>query len=127
VKIPNQANRRTRLAILLIGIVVVADLILGIYHLTHGGGWVSGTIELFFACLIAASVYMFYKTRIGRNSVAKYNRYHVASLGMISTIALTLLILSLYHFTHHGFTSGIIELILAIIWATIGFLIVNLI
>jgi hypothetical protein len=118
--IPDQAVQRNRLTIWLISIFVLVDFTLSVYHFTHGGGWVSGAIELFFACLMAALAYMVFKTRLRRESAAQYNNYRVALLGVISAVALTLLVLSVYHFTHQGLPSGIIELFLSGILVTSG-------
>jgi hypothetical protein len=120
VKIPEQAAKRIRWAICLICLFVFFDFTLGIYHFTHGGGWVSGTIELFFACLITALACLVFKTRLRRESAAKHNNYRVALLCVISAIVITLLVLSLYHFTHQGLPSGIIELLLSGILVTGG-------
>ena len=35
-----------------------ASIVLGIYHLTHGGGWRSGITDLLFAVLLMANAYI---------------------------------------------------------------------
>ena len=119
---PIQSRPRIRLAIILIGIFVFWAFCLGIYHTTHGGGWRSGTIELFLAVLFGTLAYLVYRTGFKKYSPAGFKRSRVTLLSVIGPVALFLLIISFYHFTHQGLRSGIIELCLAIILSTIGFL-----
>jgi hypothetical protein len=107
---------------ILLGIVVLADCTLGSYHLTHGGGWVSGTIELSFAVLLVTCAFIFGRSRPKNNPRPGHDRYRTALFVIIGVLVTVFLILSGYHFTHHGLRSGIIELLLAIILSAIGFL-----
>ena len=97
---------------MLIGIFLLFDFSAGIYHTTHGGGWVSGSIELFFGFVISGLVYLYW-TKQGRWSQGSLDRYRITLTGIAGAIALTLLYFSVYHFTHQGLRSGIIELMLS--------------
>jgi hypothetical protein len=122
VKITKHAILRTRLALITTGIFLLCDFILGIYHFTHGGGWVSGSLELFFGCVIGGLVYRVFRTRKRKDLL---NRYRTAFIASTGAIALTLLVLSIYHFSHQGLPSGIIELLLAGVLAASGWLIIS--
>lgn len=123
-KIPNPKNNRLKLTFVLIGIFCLVDITLGTYHMTHGGGWVSGTIELFVACLVFTLTLMFYRSTQNEGS-SKYNRREITLLAVNGVMALTLFILSIYHFTHTGLLSGIIELSLAAILVIFSLLLLN--
>ena len=118
----NQTHPHLRLAIILIGVFVFMALCLGIYHCTHGGGWRTGTTELFFAVLMASLAFLVYRNRSTKESEAKFRLYRKILWGIMGVIILTLLIFSPYHFTHNGWRSGIIESTLAVILAVIAFL-----
>jgi hypothetical protein len=117
-----RANHAIRLALIFIGIFVLAALILGSFHLTHGGGWRSGVVEIFFACLLAALGGLIYRSQRKGDSPAGRG-YLVALLITNGVIALVLLTLSAYHFTHNGIPSGAIEIMLAAILTAIDVLI----
>jgi hypothetical protein len=116
--------KNNRLKFILIGIFCLVDITLGIYHVTHGGGWVSGSIELLIVCLVFILTLMFYRSPKTERSL-KYNRLMITLLALYGAIALTLLILSIYHFTHLGLFSGIIELSLAAILIIFSLLLLN--
>ena len=113
---------RFRWAIALIALFLVFDLILAFYHSTHGGGWRSGVTELCFAILVGTLVFQAFKAR-GRGLIVKYRRYSIALRIINSIIAVILIFLSIYHFTHDGLRSGIIESTLAVVLAIIAYLI----
>lgn len=50
-------------AIIINIIVAVASCSLGVRHLIHGGGWRSGTVELFIAAILISVVYTTYIKR----------------------------------------------------------------
>ena len=118
----DHSRPRIRMALILIGLFVFWALCLGIYHITHGGGWRSGTVELFLAALFGILAYLVYRNSFKKYSPVGYKRSRIAMLSVIGPVALLLLGLSVYHFTHQGLRSGIIELSLAIILSAIGFL-----
>jgi hypothetical protein len=66
---------------------------------------------------------MFYRSRQKEGAGVKYSHLDITLLTVNGAVSLLLLILSVYHFTHHGLTSGIIELLLAIILIAINLLI----
>jgi hypothetical protein len=123
-KISNQKYNRLKIIFVLVGIFCLIDIILGTYHVTHGGGWLSGSIELLVACLVFTLTLMFYRSPQTKGSL-KHNRRAVTLLAVNGAIALILLILSIYHFTHLGLLSGIIELSLAAILAIFSLLLLS--
>jgi hypothetical protein len=106
---------------LLIVVFVLVDFTLGVYHFTHGGGRVSGSIELFIAVLVGTLAFRFARRR-SRGEDSSAARYRRALLAVFALVVIALLILSPYHFTHHGVPSGSIELTLAVVVAAIGLL-----
>jgi Co/Zn/Cd efflux system component len=118
------ASYKNRLAALtLIITFIVVDIVLGFYHLTHGGGWVSGSIELLFSVLMGMAGTFILNWKQKENSAENsYSYLRIAKI-IISLIALVVLILSIYHFTHNGFPSGIIELVMTMLLVTILYLI----
>jgi hypothetical protein len=99
-------NRRT--ALTLLSVFICIDAGIGFYHLTHGGGWVSGVTELLFAILAGIAGYLTVLNSI-KGETKQSGRRKQAGLYMLSAITLVVLILSIYHFTHKGLPSGIIE------------------
>jgi multisubunit Na+/H+ antiporter MnhB subunit len=112
-KITNKTDKRIKTATILTGIVIFFALCLGIYHITHGGGWRSGTAELFFACFIAALYISVYQSNRRHDSPARYRRLWMVMFVIFGLMAGILLILSAYHYTHQGWRSGTIELAIA--------------
>ena len=112
-KITNRTDKRIQTATILTGIVIFFAFCLGIYHVTHGHGWRSGTAELFFACFIAALFFSVYQSNRRHDSPAKYKRFWMFMFIIFSLMSGTLLILSAYHYTHQGWRSGTIELAIA--------------
>jgi hypothetical protein len=122
----NQYDRkRVRLASILVSVFVIGACFLGSYHLTHGGGWRSGVAELGFAILVAILAFGFHQIRPKVNNLAQGRYLHVAWLIVIWGLALVLFILSLYHFTHQGLPSGIIEMTFTFMLTAIGFMTLN--
>ena len=89
--------------------------------MTHGGGWRSGVTELCFAALVGTLVYLAFRAR-QESSPAKYRRFSLALVIINIIIAVILLFLSVYHFTHEGLRSGIIESTLAVVLSIIAYL-----
>jgi peptidoglycan/LPS O-acetylase OafA/YrhL len=112
-KITHQSDKRTRTATILTGIVVFFAFCLGIYHITHGHGWRSGTAELFFACFTAAIFFIVHQSNRRHDSPARHRRFWMVMLVIFGLMAATLLILSAYHYTNQGWRSGTIELVAA--------------
>jgi hypothetical protein len=113
---------RVTWAILLIVVFVLVDFTLGVYHLTHGGGWVSGSVELFIAVLVGTLAFRFARRGTRGKNPSGAARYRRALLTVFALIVIALLILSPYHLTHQGIPSGSIELALAVTITAIGLL-----
>jgi len=122
-----QAKYRMRLATALYCILVLAMIVLGSYHLTHGGGWRSGTTELCLAVLSLILAWRVYKIRHEGEARVGHGKFKTALLIIILLVVVLFLTLSAYHFTHNGLRSGIIELVSAAILTTLGVLIRGLI
>jgi heme A synthase len=122
-----QENRKFLLAKVLIGVFLFIDITLGMYHITHGGGWVSGSVEMLIACTIVFLSHKVYQTRLSNNPKNDGRQYSVVLMGTLAVIAITLLVLSIYHFSHNGVTSGITELLLSVILTTAGLMVASLI
>jgi len=124
-----QIKYRMRLATALYCILVLAMIVLGSYHLTHGGGWRSGTTELCLAVLSLILAWRVYKIRHEgeAGAGAKHRTFRMVLSIIIFLVVVLFLILSAYHFTHDGLRSGIIELVSAAILTTLGVLIRGLI
>jgi hypothetical protein len=109
-----------RLASFLVSLFVTGACFLGSYHLTHGGGWVSGTAELCFAVSAGVLAFGFDQVGLVRRRAAPNRVILTAWLTLIWGLAVVLLILSIYHFTHQGLPSGCIELFFTLILAATG-------
>jgi hypothetical protein len=96
----------------LIGIAVAVfflDIILGGYHLTHGGPG-SGRIELSFAPIFVALIVV---ALVGRSRQEQSPGWKIARLSVIGVFVLAALLflgLAVYHFTHEGARSGGMEI-----------------
>lgn len=101
-------NHYRRTALILLGVFICIDAAIGSYHLTHGGGWVSGSTELLFAILAGIAGYLTV-LNCSEDKTKQSGRRKQAGLFILSIEALVVLILSIYHFTHKGLPSGIIE------------------
>jgi hypothetical protein len=109
-----KSHRLRRVTTTLVAIVATLCLSVGIYHLTHQGLH-SGVTE------IGLSVFLCYLTfRVYRSGVstAKSGWFHRALSVTIGIISGVFLFLSIYHFTHQGLPSGIVELGMASLLAT---------
>jgi hypothetical protein len=95
----------------LLGVVIVLDLGVGIYHLTHQGLG-SGIMEFILASLLLTTIYFFFvfHTQHIGDSVMMFDRYRKAGLAIIALAASVVLVLGIYHMTHEGLRSGVIEL-----------------
>jgi hypothetical protein len=99
-----------RTAGILLWVFICIDAVIGFYHLTHGGGWVSGSTEILFAVLAGTAGYLaMWNSNQNRK---RPGCRRLAGLFILSVEALVILILSIYHFTHNGLPSGIIEAVM---------------
>lgn len=114
-------SRLRRVAIPAFGLVGALDLGVGIYHLTHEGTG-SGITEMVLVVLLFAAAYLVLHTRQKSGPVIELSRSRKIGITIISLMAGTYLVLSIYHFTHHGLPSGIIELCMASLMATVAYL-----
>lgn len=120
----NPTSRLHRLAMALLGVVIILDLVESIYHLTHQGLG-SGVTEFILAILLLTTVYFFFvfhPQHIG-DSVTMFNRYRKAGLAIIALAASVVLVLGIYHLTHEGLRSGVIELSMTTLLAISGYLV----
>lgn len=106
---PDRSSRLRRVGLRVLTAVLVLDLAVGVFHLTHEGV-VSGVIQLIFGGLLVAAAYLIF--RAGRSAGSK-RRSRRAGVAMIAVMASVLFYLSFYHLTHEGLPSAIIELIMA--------------
>jgi uncharacterized membrane protein YiaA len=120
-KKPDPIGRLRQVAIPVIGLVGALDLGVGIYHLTHQGTG-SGITELILAVLLSIGAYLILQTRQKSEPVIKLSRFRKSGITIIALIAATFLVLGIYHLTHHGLPSGIIELCMTSLLATIVYL-----
>jgi hypothetical protein len=120
----NPISRLHRLAMVLLGVVIVLDLCVSIYHLTHQGLG-SGITELILASLLLTAIYFFFvfHTQHIGDSVLVSNRYRKAGLAIIALATSVVLFLGIYHLTHEGLRSGVIELSMTTLLAISGYLI----
>jgi hypothetical protein len=119
----NPISRLHRLAMALLGVVIVLDLGVGIYHLTHQGLG-SGITEFILASLLLTTIYFFFvfHTQHIGDSVMMFDRYRKAGLAIIALAASVVLVLGIYHLTHEGLRSGVIELSMTTLLAVSGYL-----
>jgi hypothetical protein len=121
------SKSRIRLAAVLYGILLLAMIVLGSYHITHGGGWRTGTTELCLAVFSLILAWRVYKiVRSGELKIG-HRKFKTFLLVIIFAAVVLFLIFSAYHFTHDGLRSGIIELVSAAILITLELLIRSLI
>ena len=117
---PTPSGRWRQTTLALLAVVVLLDLVESIYHLTHRGLG-SGITELVLALVLVTSVYLTFHARQRRDSVAKSTRQ--ASLYVIAAAASVVLCLGVYHLTHQGLRSGVIELSMTGLLVILGYLI----
>jgi hypothetical protein len=120
----NLLSRLHRLVMSLLGVVIVLDLGIGVYHFTHQGLG-SGTTEFILAGLLLTTVYFIFvlHTQHTAESMMAFRRYLRAILAIIALSASVVFYLSIYHLTHEGLRSGIIELSMTVLLAVSGYLI----
>jgi hypothetical protein len=111
-----------RTAGILLWVFICIDAGIGFYHLTHGGGWVSGSTELLFAILAGTAGYLAVWNS-DQDKLKQSGRRKLAGLFILSIETLVVLILSIYHFTHNGLPSGIIELVMTLLLVSVVILI----
>ncbi|MBI2831259.1 MAG: hypothetical protein HYX79_03275 [Chloroflexi bacterium] len=114
--------RLNPLAVTLFVAILVLDLVAGIYHLTHMGE-VSGITELVMAVLFIRIIYPVLPARHGEALPEKSARSVKVALWIIAAAAAILLFLSIYHLTHEGLPSAIIEFSMTVMLGGLGYLI----
>jgi hypothetical protein len=124
----NQLNNKSeqncfrRTGLILLGFFILIDVTLGFYHLTHGGGWVSGSTELLFAVIMSAAGYLIFKNSPQKDQHNSARNRRIGLL-IIAGVAIVVFILSIYHFTHNGLPSGILEALMTLLLVSILLLI----
>jgi hypothetical protein len=91
--------------------------------LTHQGLG-SGITEFILAGLLLTTVYFFFvfHTQHTGDSVIMFDRYIKAGLAIIALAASIVFVLGIYHLTHEGLRSGVIELSMTTLLAISGYL-----
>ena len=121
---PTESQRRLRIAITITIMIAVGEFALGIYHLTHRGPG-SGTTEPISAVLLITATCLVSRAmkRTGLPiSMAKRISLFLPGITIIGIISLTDFYLGVYHLTHHGLRSAIIELLSTSLLATATYL-----
>ena len=121
---PKESQRRLRIAIAITVMIAVGEFALGIYHLTHRGPGsgitepVSAVLLITATCLVSRAM-----KRTGLPiSMAKRISLFLPGITIIGIISLTDFYLGVYHLTHHGLRSAIIELLSTSLLATATYL-----
>jgi hypothetical protein len=120
-KKPGTSSHHYLLIEILLGIIIVLIFSLGTYHLTHRGTR-SGITELSFAAAIIAMEVLVIRDSQRRNPGKKFGLYLKIGSVVLSLMAGTLFVLSIYHFTHEGVRSGFTELTMTILLAMVVYL-----
>lgn len=123
-KKPVSIRRLRQVAIPGMGLVVALDLILAIYHFTHEGTG-SGITEFILVVLLSVTAYLILRTPQTSGNLIYFSLSRKIGLTVISLMAGTYLVLGIYHLTHHGLPSGVIELCLTVLMVTIAYLTVQ--
>jgi peptidoglycan biosynthesis protein MviN/MurJ (putative lipid II flippase) len=108
-----------RVAILIAVVIFLLYIILGSYHITHGGPG-SGRIELTFAPVFAILIVL---ALMGRSRQGHSFSWKVTRRSIITVIFITAVFfvgLSIYHFTHEGARSGGMEISVAFLLTILG-------
>lgn len=96
------------------GILVILDIFLAIYHLTHQGPG-SGKTEIIIAPILVLLVSVALVSRAGENPSTRWRIIRRIIIGLIFMAALIYIFLGVYHCTHEGWRSGIMEFLIAIL------------
>ncbi len=115
----HSTKERRRAGMTLLVVAAGLDAGLGTYHLTHRGVG-SGVTELVFAGLLVLALYFIFYA--GRSRNPPTNAFLRAGLAILAPIAAVLFGLSIYHLTHEGPLSFLIELSLSCMLATAMYL-----
>lgn len=107
-------GRRAAIVIIL-ALFVLLDLRVALYHLITEG-WKSGLTEMVLALWVMLLVYAAWEARRRRKSPF-WRRLHASALVCLILISLFYLALSVYHFTHGGTRSGVVELLASVLLA----------
>jgi hypothetical protein len=119
---PQVSGRFRRTGLILLSFFILIDVTLGFYHLTHGGGWVSGSTELLFAVIMSIADYLIFKNSPQQDQMYSARNRRTGLL-IITGVAIVVFILSIYHFTHNGLPSGILEALMTLLLVSIFLLI----
>ena len=109
----------------IVAVILLLDVTLAIYHLTHGGGWGSGIAELALAGMLVAAVSLVFHSQRKKDSLGRRSRSWLAGMAIIGLVACVVLFLGVYHLTHNGLPSGIIELSMTGLLVIVGYLIAS--
>jgi len=109
-------KRLSKIQLVLLGVVGFLILVLGIYHFTHHG-MNSGKLEL--TSFLVLMLALFLPDPLKRKS---YHRLSPLQIVLISFIDFWAIFFSIYHFTHNGTPSDILELSAFILLALVIFL-----
>ena len=96
-------KRLSKIQLVLLGVVAFLILVLGIYHFTHQG-LNSGRLEL--ASFVMLMLALFLPDPVKKS----YHRLSPLQVILIGIIDFWAIFFSIYHFTHDGMRSGILEL-----------------
>jgi predicted acyltransferase len=121
VRNPNSHARLRLIPITVLAVIVILDLIESIYHLTHEGLG-SGITELVLAAALVPALWLILRAQGGRDSAAKRNGQRQVGLIIISLAALVVFSLGIYHLTHEGLRSGVVELSMSGLLVILGYL-----
>lgn len=115
-----RANLRLFLAVVATALFIALDLIVAFYHLTTEGRN-SGITELALACLLIPLVYlaMVAGKKEGGPVIWRFLRMAVQAI-MLMAAALALF-LGIYHLTHEGLRSGVIETTMSALLLLLGY------
>ncbi|MBC7252965.1 MAG: hypothetical protein H5T72_03215 [Actinobacteria bacterium] len=100
-------------AVILLAVFTLLNLRVATYHLATEG-WKSGLAETALTLWVMLLVYLAAEASRRRDSPS-WRRTHLVVRGWVVAIALFYLILSVYHFTHQGIRSGILELLASLV------------
>lgn len=108
-------KRLSKIQLALLGVVGFLILVLGIYHFTHEG-MNSGRLEL--ASFVMLMLALFLPDPVKKS----YHRLSPLQIILVGIIDFWAIFFSIYHFTHEGMRSGILELSAFILLALVIFL-----
>ena len=93
--------------VVLLSVYVLFNLRVAAYHLATEG-WKSGLAEMALSLWVMLLTYLAWEAR-RRHTSPSWRRTHLAARGWLAMVSLVYLALGLYHFTHRGTRSGVME------------------